>query len=41
MGWALWKSLIVYNQNEKTSEISQWAKHTIDEILEDYLHNIY
>ena len=37
MGWALWKALIVYDSNNITSEISQWAKHTIDEIIEDYM----
>jgi aminoglycoside phosphotransferase (APT) family kinase protein len=40
MGWALWKALIVYDNNNTTSEISQWAKRTIDEILEDYMQNI-
>lgn len=40
MGWALWKALISYDNNDTTSEMSQWAKHTIDEILKDYIQNI-
>lgn len=32
-GWALWKALISYNKKEKTSEMSKWAKRTIEELL--------
>ena len=35
-GWALWKALIVYDDSEdKMSEMAIWAKHTINELLQD------
>ncbi|WP_042351372.1 aminoglycoside phosphotransferase APH(3') [Bacillus massiliigorillae] len=36
MGWALWKALIVYDKQNPTPEVSQWAAYTINEILKDY-----
>lgn len=36
MGWALWKALITYDEANKTSESSNFAKETIEEILRDY-----
>lgn len=34
-GWALWKALITYDINNENSELSIWAKSTIEEILKD------
>ncbi|MFC9708735.1 aminoglycoside phosphotransferase family protein [Paenibacillus sp. NPDC056933] len=35
-GWALWKALITYAWNEHSSEASNWGKHVIDVIIEEY-----
>lgn len=35
-GWALWKALITCAWNEKGSEASNWGKHVIDTIIQDY-----
>ncbi|WP_440110910.1 aminoglycoside phosphotransferase family protein [Paenibacillus sp. QZ-Y1] len=35
-GWALWKALITYAWNEQSSEASNWGKHIIDVIIQDY-----
>lgn len=34
-GWALWKALITYDINNENSELSIWAKSTIEEILKE------
>lgn len=34
-GWALWKALISYHPAQATSEMSLWAKRTIDALLAD------
>ncbi|MWV46271.1 phosphotransferase [Paenibacillus sp. HJL G12] len=35
-GWALWKALITYSWNEKGSELSNWGRHVMDVIIQDY-----
>ncbi|RXZ83891.1 aminoglycoside phosphotransferase family protein [Paenibacillaceae bacterium] len=35
-GWAMWKALITYAWNEPSSEASNWGKHVIDVIIQDY-----
>lgn len=35
-GWALWKALITYAWNEPGSELSNWGKHVINVIIQDY-----
>lgn len=34
-GWSLWKALISYHPAQTTSEMSLWAKRTIDALLAD------
>ena len=34
-GWALWKALISYDLENKTSDMSLWAKNCINELIED------
>lgn len=35
-GWALWKALITYAWNEKGSDLSNWGKAVLDEIVREY-----
>lgn len=35
-GWALWKALITYDWNEKDSALSNWGRHVVDILIDDY-----
>lgn len=35
-GWALWKALITYAWNEKGSDLANWGKAVLDEIVREY-----